>query len=103
MRLGQRVIPAAGGWRSSLTHSPPRPSFLRNHAAAARLLRLPSHQYTRALSSSSALYSSTMASANGNTIEKSGAPRHNAWIGSAGAAGHDLRSQFRIVPSLVAR
>ncbi|KAH6651152.1 pyridoxal phosphate-dependent transferase [Chaetomium tenue] len=40
-----------------------------------------------------------MASANGNTVETPTTPRHNAWIGSAGAAGHDLRSDTMTTPT----
>jgi threonine aldolase len=40
-----------------------------------------------------------MASSNGNTIDTSTAPKHNAWIGSAGAAGHDLRSDTMTTPT----
>ncbi|KAK4105640.1 hypothetical protein N658DRAFT_441009 [Parathielavia hyrcaniae] len=37
--------------------------------------------------------------ANGNTAKKSGTPMHNAWIGSAGAAGCDLRSDTITTPT----
>ncbi|KXX82256.1 Low-specificity L-threonine aldolase [Madurella mycetomatis] len=36
---------------------------------------------------------------NGETTAAAGAPRHNAWIGSAGAAGHDLRSDTMTTPT----
>lgn len=81
MRPGQRVIPARGRWR--MTPSLPRASLLQAL-----------HPSTRAPFGTSALCSSKMASARGNDVEKPGPPRQNAWIGSDGAAGRDLRSQF---------
>lgn len=97
MRLGQRVIQSqTGGWTSA-TCSPARGLFFKNRHFPRRPLFYPG---TRASSGTSALCASNMSSANinRNTETMSEAPRHNAWIGSEGAAGHDLRSQLLVLP-----
>ncbi|KAK3309589.1 pyridoxal phosphate-dependent transferase [Chaetomium strumarium] len=40
-----------------------------------------------------------MSQANGYTPKDAGAPKHNAWVGSAGAAGTDLRSDTMTTPT----
>jgi hypothetical protein len=95
LRVGQRVISAAGGWRSGVTRSPPRVSFPSLVRDCSR--RPPPN--TRVSFGTSTSRASSMWSAKGNAVEKTpDARRHNAWIGSAGAAGHDLRSQFQRAP-----
>ncbi|AEO53148.1 hypothetical protein MYCTH_2294099 [Thermothelomyces thermophilus ATCC 42464] len=40
-----------------------------------------------------------MSATNVNTAEVTGAPKHNAWVGSAGAGGYDLRSDTMTTPT----
>ncbi|GAB1310042.1 Aldolase vrtJ [Madurella fahalii] len=40
-----------------------------------------------------------MPQANGESIVAADAPKHNAWVGSAGPAGHDLRSDTMTTPT----
>jgi hypothetical protein len=95
MRLGQRVILSqTRGW-TSVTCSSPCASFLRNRKYAKRPVLDPG---TRASFGTSPLCASNMSSANRNAEVKSDAPRHNAWVGSAGAGGHDLRSELLCWP-----
>ena len=93
-------MPAAGQWR--MTPSLPRASLLllrEGTRSSIPLLTRAFHPSTRVPSGISAFCSSKMASTSGITVEKPGPPRQNAWIGSAGAAGRDLRSQF-LFPSM---
>ena len=103
MRLWQRVMPATGSWRKGATRSPLRISFVRDSPSRAGYLgylwSLSPANSVASFATTSASRTLKMSSANGNTA---GTPptalRHNAWIGSAGPGGLDLRSQCRPTP-----
>ena len=93
MQPRQRVISAAVGWRSTVTTlSPPRVSSLTGRTTRTRCTTPPFHPNSPAYFGTSP--ASNMALVNETNNKQTEAPRHNAWIGSAGAAGYDLRSEL---------